>query len=69
MIYNFTAFVVFFLIARILLAYLWPVNQIFLAVSSAIIANFIAPKFGAIKTDEGLKIKMKWVFIKGMHDL
>ncbi len=67
--FNFIAFVVLFLIARFALGYYLPLNPIFLAVTSAIIANILAPKFGAIQTDEGEKILMKWIFIKGMREI
>ncbi|MEM7485454.1 MAG: hypothetical protein AAF348_09615 [Bacteroidota bacterium] len=69
LLFNFIAFVVLFLIARLVLGYYLPINPIFLAVTSAIIANILAPKFGAIKTDEGEKVLMKWIFIKGMREI
>ncbi|XLS30383.1 hypothetical protein ACJD0Z_06050 [Flavobacteriaceae bacterium M23B6Z8] len=67
--YNFIGFAVFFLIARFSLGYFLPINRIFLAVTSAIIANILAPKFGVIKNEEGEKILMKWIFIKGMREI
>ncbi len=69
LLYNFMAFVILFLIARLALGYYLPINPIFLAVTSAIIANVLAPKFGAIKTDEGEKVLMKWIFIKGVREI
>lgn len=66
---NFIAFVVLFLIARLALGYYLPINPIFLAVTSAIIANVLAPKFGAIQTDDGEKVLMRWIFIKGMREI
>ncbi|PWL37509.1 hypothetical protein DKG77_14450 [Flagellimonas aquimarina] len=69
LLFNFIAFVVLFLIARLVLGYYLPINPIFLAVTSAIIANVLAPKFGAIQTDDGEKVLMKWIFIKGMREI
>ncbi|KQC29507.1 hypothetical protein [Flagellimonas eckloniae] len=69
LLFNFIAFVVLFLIARLALGYYLPINPIFLAVTSAIIANVLAPKFGAITTDDGEKVLMKWIFIKGMREI
>ncbi|AWX45586.1 hypothetical protein HME9304_02613 [Flagellimonas maritima] len=69
LLYNFMAFVILFLIARLALGYYLPINPIFLAVTSAIIANVLAPKFGAIKTDKGEKVLMKWIFIKGVREI
>ena len=69
LLYNFLGFAFFFLVVRILLGYLWPINPIFLAVTSAIIANILAPKFGVIQGDDGLKIMMKWIFVKGIREI
>ena len=68
MFYNFSGFVVLFILIWILLGYLWPIHAIFLAVISAILANFLAPKFGAIKTEQGISLYMKWIFIKGIRE-
>lgn len=69
LLFNFIAFVTLFLIIRLLLGYFMPINRIFLAVTSAIIANVLAPKFGAIETNEGEKLFMKWIFIKGTREI
>ncbi|MEM9001318.1 MAG: hypothetical protein AAGB24_13725 [Bacteroidota bacterium] len=69
LLFNFIAFVVLFLTVRLILGYYLPLNAIFLAVTSAIIANIRAPKFGAIRTDEGEKVLMKWIFINGMREV
>lgn len=68
-VYNFTAFIVFFLITRVVLGYFWPANEVFLAVTAAIIANFIGPKFGIIQTDKELKIMMNWFLLRGIREL
>ncbi|MEL6305291.1 MAG: hypothetical protein AAFQ20_10925 [Bacteroidota bacterium] len=69
LLFNFLGFVFLFVPIRILLGYFLPINRIFLAVTSAIIANILAPKFGAIQTDEGEKVMMKWIFIKGIREI
>ena len=69
LLFNFIAFVALFLMIRLLLGYFMPINRIFLAVTSAIVANILAPKFGAIETENGEKILMKWIFIKGMREI
>lgn len=69
LLFNLIAFVTLFLIARLILGHFLPINRIFLAVTSAIIANVLAPKFGAIQTDDGEKVLMKWIFIKGIREL
>jgi len=69
LLYNFIAFALLFIAVRLLLGYYLPINRIFLAVTSAIAANILAPKFGAIQTDDGEKILMKWIFIKGTREI
>ncbi|WP_340202761.1 hypothetical protein [Ascidiimonas sp. W6] len=67
--YNFIGFAILFLAARFTLGHFLPINRIFLAVTSAIIANVVAPKFGVVKNEDGEKILMKWIFIKGLREL
>lgn len=66
LLYNFIAFAFLFLVARFALGYFLPLNRIFLAVTSAIIANVLAPKFGVIKNE---KLLMKWIFIRGIREI
>jgi hypothetical protein len=40
-----------------------------LPVTAFIVGTILAPKFQAIKTQEGEKIFMKWIFIKGIKQL
>ncbi|MGB5817841.1 MAG: hypothetical protein WBG90_00035 [Saonia sp.] len=69
LLFNFIGFAALFVIIRLALGYYLPISRIFLAVTSAIVANILAPKFGAIQTDAGEKILMKWVFIKGTREI
>ncbi|MEO0527683.1 MAG: hypothetical protein AAFZ89_10670 [Bacteroidota bacterium] len=69
LLFNFIGFAFLFIIVRLIMGYYLPINRIFLAVTSAIIANVLAPKFGAIETDGGEKILMKWIFIKGTREI
>lgn len=62
LLYNFIGFTVLFIIMRLALGYFFPINRIFMAVTAAIIANVLAPKFW-ISPNEG-KLLMKWVFSK-----
>jgi hypothetical protein len=69
LLFNFIGFAVLFLGVRFSMGYLIPLNPIFLAVVSAIIANILAPKFGVIEKDQQRKIMMKWIFIKGIREI
>ncbi len=66
---NFIAFMTLFLITRLTLGHYVPMSPIFLAVISAITATVFAPKFGAVNTQGGKKVMMKWIFIKGAREV
>ncbi len=69
LLFNFIGFATLFVIFRLTLGYVVPINTILLAVTSAIIANVLTPKFGLVQTDDGEKILMKWIFIKGTREI
>lgn len=69
LLYNFVCFAVLFLIARILLGYFLPINPIFMAVTAAIIANVLAPKFGVINVEGEEKMMVKWIFMKEIREI
>lgn len=69
LLFNFIAFVTLFLIIRLTLGYYILIASVYLAVISAIVATILAPKFGVVKTNDGEKVLMKWIFIKGMREV
>ncbi len=69
LLFNFIGFAVLFIIARLTLGLLMPINPLFLAITSAIIANILAPKFGAVDLDGTEKLMMKWIFVKGFREI
>ena len=69
LLFNFIGFATLFIIFRLALGYIVPISSILLAVTSAIIASVLTPKFGLVQTDNGKKIWMKWIFIKGTREI
>lgn len=69
LLFNFIGFALLFIIVRLALGHYLPINRIFLAVTAAIVANILAPKFGVIQTEDGEKMMMKWLFMKGVREL
>ncbi|MGB5275200.1 MAG: hypothetical protein WBN39_14190 [Flavobacteriaceae bacterium] len=69
LLFNFIGFAVLFIIARLALGYFIDINRIFLAVGAAIIANILAPKFGAIDRAGKQRVLMKWIFLKGFREI
>ncbi|MDA9273321.1 hypothetical protein N9P83_03345 [Flavobacteriaceae bacterium] len=42
---------------------------IYMVVIAAIFANFLSPKFGVVETENGKKMMMKWIFVKGLREI
>ncbi|MGG5578350.1 hypothetical protein ACPDHL_13540 [Myroides sp. C15-4] len=62
---QFVSFAILFLLARVGLMYFTDLSGIWLPLVSAGIATVFAPQFKVFKTDEGDKICVSWIFLKG----
>ncbi|WP_394750075.1 hypothetical protein [Spongiimicrobium salis] len=69
LLYNFFGFGLLFIVFRLALGSFLELQSIFLAIIAAIAASVIAPKFGVVKTEEGHKVMMKWIFMKGTKEV
>ncbi len=69
LLFNFIGFAVLFVLARLALGHYLSIHRIFLALIAAIIANVLAPKFVVVKSEDGEKMMMKWIFRKGVKEL
>lgn len=69
LLYNFIGFIFFFLLIRMCISYFLPVNNIINLLIVGLVTIILAPKFAVIKEPDGEKIKMKWIFIKGVKDV
>ena len=68
-VYNFIGFAILFIIVRFLAATFTNLSGLWLPATAFIVATLLAPKFQAIKTNEGEKLFMKWMFIKGVKEI
>lgn len=68
-IYQFVCFALLFVASRFLLAFFFELSRIWLPLLSALIASVLAPQFRVIQTQEGEKIMMRWIFVKGVKTL
>ncbi len=67
---NFLSFAVLFIVFRLISGYfLEDSGRLVKALAAAVLASILAPKFGAVKTDKGYKIMMKWIFLKGVKEI
>lgn len=69
LLFNFLCFGGLFIIIRLTLGAYVEANTLTLAIIAAVAASILAPKFGLIETQEGKKIMMKWIFMKGIKEL
>lgn len=69
LIYQFVSFAVIFLLARYLIASFLELGWIWIPILSAVIATVLTPQFKVVPTEQGEKILMRWIFLKGVKTI
>ncbi|RTL14758.1 MAG: hypothetical protein EKK56_00305 [Flavobacteriaceae bacterium] len=67
--YNFLGFVVIYLPTLYIVGEFTHLNGFWIPMTAFMVALLLAPKFQAIKTHNGEKIYMKWLFINGVKEI
>ena len=67
--YQLGCFAILFILGRFIIASYTGLTGIWIPLTSFIIATLISPKFQAVKTEDGEKLFMKWIFIKGIREI
>lgn len=67
--YNLFGFSIFYIPAYLLIMSFSGLKGFLIAGTAFIISLILSPKFQYIKTDEGDKIFMKWIFVKGIKEV
>ncbi len=67
--YQFLCFAVLFIAARFALEASSNLKGIWLPVTAFVIGTLLSPKFRVIETNEGEKMYMKWLFVKGVKEI
>lgn len=62
-------FAILFTSFRFLVAKYSPLTGFYISLTAFIIGTVLSPKFQAVKTKDGEKLFMKWIFIKGIRDI
>ena len=68
-VYNLLSFAAFFLPLQVAVSYFTNLQGIWIPMTAFIVATLISPKFQAVKTKDGEKLFMKWIFIKGIREI
>lgn len=66
---QFLCFAILFMIARLSIEFFTDLTTIVGSIISAVFATVLAPQFKVFDTQEGQKIYMRWIFIKGVKEL
>ena len=67
--YNFLGFAVIYLPTLYVVDIATHLQGIWIPMTGFMVALLVAPKFQSIKTHEGEKIYMKWLFLKGVKEV
>ncbi|HTG64840.1 MAG TPA: hypothetical protein VL859_00535 [Flavobacterium sp.] len=67
--YQLGCFACLFILARYLVARFTYLSGFWEPFVAFVLATVISPKFQAVKTKDGEKLFMKWIFIKGVKEI
>ncbi len=68
-IFQLSCFAVLFVLFRVLIMKYTTLTGLFISFTAFVVATVIGPKFQAVKTKDGEKLFMKWLFLKGMREI
>lgn len=68
-VYNLIGFAILFILVRFLADTFTNLTGFWLPLTAFVVATLLAPKFQAIQTNDGEKLFMKWLFIKGVKEI
>ena len=68
-VYNLLSFASFFLPLEALISLFTNLNGLWVPMTAFVIGTILAPKFQAVRTKDGEKLFMKWLFIKGVKEV
>mgnify|MGYP003576425495 FL=1 len=67
--YQLGCFAILFLAFRYIIAAYTGLSGIWIPLTAFVIGTIIGPKFQAVKTKDGEKLFMKWIFINGIKEI
>ncbi|MEN2412717.1 hypothetical protein [Flavobacterium mesophilum] len=67
--YQLGTFAILFIAGRYVIAMYTGLTGFWIPMTSFIVATIIGPKFQAVRTKDGEKLFMKWIFIKGIKEI
>ncbi len=67
--YQLISFGFLFFTFRYLIGNFTNLTGFWIPITAAVVSTLLAPKFQAIRTPDGEKLFMKWIFIKGIREI
>lgn len=67
--FQLLSFALFFIAARFLIASYTGLTGFWIPITAFVVGTILAPQFQAIQTNEGEKLFMKWLFLKGVKEI
>ena len=68
-IYQLACFAVLFIITRFFFFFYTTVQGIWISLIAFVVGTILSPKFQVVKTNEGEKMYMRWLFVKGIKEI
>ena len=67
--YQLGCFAILFISLQFLIDKYTQLSGLWIPMTAFAVGTILAPKFQAVKTKEGEKLFMKWMFVKGIKDI
>jgi hypothetical protein len=67
--YQLGCFAILFISLQFLIDKYTQLSGLWIPMTAFVIGTILAPKFQAVKTKDGEKLFMKWMFVKGIKDI
>lgn len=69
LLYNFLGFAILYIPLYYLVSHFTNLEGLFRPLTTAVITTILSPKFQAVRTKDGMKVFMSWLFIKGVREI
>ena len=67
--YQLGCFAILFISLQFLIDKYTQLTGLWIPMTAFVVGTILAPKFQAVKTKDGEKLFMKWMFVKGVKDI
>ena len=67
--YQLGCFAILFISLQFLIDKYNQLSGLWIPMTAFVVGTILAPKFQAVKTKDGEKLFMKWMFVKGVKDI